>query len=123
VLIRPLDHFGAHACGIVVGVGEEEHGRRDPERARLRSRIVEQPPIRKRLQSQLACLAGGARSRSLVRCGSDVQALPDRSRRAGGDDEPLPCLLETTPDRDAAAPHGRPTSGLQPQSLFVLALW
>jgi hypothetical protein len=34
---------------VVIGVGEEKHGRHDPEPTRLRPRVFEQPPVRERL--------------------------------------------------------------------------
>ena len=111
VLLRPLDHLGADPHLVVISVREDEHERRDPEPARLGTRILEQSPISKRLQGQITCIGRRSRSSGVVRRDSDLQALPDRPRCAGCDDEPLPRRLETTPDGNAA-PRGCPSRRL-----------
>jgi hypothetical protein len=122
VLLRPLDHLGADPHLIVVSVREEEHERRNPEPPRLGARILEQSPISERLQGQITCIGRRSRSSGVVRRDSDLQALPDRSRCAGCDDEPFPRRLVATPDGNAA-PRGCPSRRLESQPLFALGRW
>jgi hypothetical protein len=122
VLLRPLDHLGADPHLVVISVCKDEHERRDPEPARLGTRVLEEPSISERLQGQITRLGRRPRSSGVIRRDSNLQALPHRLRSAGRDDEPLVRRLETTPSGNAA-PRGCPSRRLESQPVFAFSRW